>query len=258
MAGYDIAALLIHISRLTIRNSLHKAIISALYKGTRRLTHLTDAVCLVHVRVVPVLIHTHIQIHYISFFKRARIGYPMTNALVNRCATTSWKFVVVQWRWISIVRDDVFVNYPVDLFRCHTWLNSSVPCIHCTSGNFTGCTDFDYFVWSIYRYLLVCQRLKTGIRRAGLRVIGLLDVIWYFAVASEGVWERSQWSRELEARFNLLFSFGVHHLVELPQLFETFLRAIVAGLELKLLARGTLHRGWFAAVRVLAHVAGHF
>ena len=103
VAGYDVAALLVHVSWLAVRDGLHEAVVSSLNERARRLTHLTYAICFIHVRMIPILVHTHIQIHYIAFFERARVGYSMTNALIDRSATASRELVVVQRRRVGIV-----------------------------------------------------------------------------------------------------------------------------------------------------------
>lgn len=150
------------------------------------------------------------------------------------------------------------MDHSVDLLSRHARLDSRVPCIDCSSRNFADCTDLLEVFCAIHRHLLVGQLLETRVRRSRLRVIWLLDVVRYLPMASEGVRERSQRSSELEARFDLLFSLLVDHLVHLPHRFEAGLRAVVTRLQLHLQTRRALHRGWLAALRVFAQMAGHF
>jgi len=76
--------------------------------------------------VEAILVNTNVQVHNVSFFKRARVGNPVANALVDGSATAPGEVVIIQRRRVCLLADGVFMHDSVDFLGGDTWLDSAV------------------------------------------------------------------------------------------------------------------------------------
>ena len=74
-------------------------------------------------------IRSHVEVDNVAFLQRSCVGNAVTNNLIDRGAAATREVIVVSWRWIGSLRDDVVVHNFINLLCCHTWCDGSMPCI---------------------------------------------------------------------------------------------------------------------------------
>ena len=117
------------LSWFTIFNSFHYSIMCSLNQLPWTLTHIPNTICFIQIGMEPIFEAAYININDITILQWPRIGNTMTNNFINGSTATPWKPIIIEWRWISTVRNQIIINNLVDLLSCDTNANFRVCCI---------------------------------------------------------------------------------------------------------------------------------
>ena len=202
----------------------------------------------------PVLVRCDVEVDDVSILKWPRVRDAMADDFIDRRAAAAGEVVVVAWRRVGALRDDVVMNDLVDLLSCHTWRDNRMAGVEGLSGDAAHAPQLLQIVVIRHRHRLVSQRLEVLVWRAGCCVIGLLDVVGDRSQALERVREWAQRTCEGSRRLPRLVHCGllVRQLVELPEASEALLATEERGRQAQLNAGRTLHRGRVRTVRSCA------
>lgn len=92
----DVSALLVHRSWLAVLDGFSQTVVGRLDQVDATLAHVANQVSLIHVGVVPVLVHTDIEVDDVTVLQRPSVWDPVADALVYAGAARAREFVVVQ------------------------------------------------------------------------------------------------------------------------------------------------------------------
>jgi hypothetical protein len=156
----------------------------------------------------------------------------MTNTFVHWGTARSWEIVVIQWRWISSLRNNIIVNYFINLLSGHTRGNHFMTCVNCSSSNQANLSNCNNFLVSMNWRCFVPQLLKRGIWLSRFSVVWTLDIVRDRPFTSEWIWEWSKRTSELKSTFDSFISFFVRKFVHSPKFFKANLTAEKCWFEL--------------------------
>ena len=233
MISNNISNLSVHFTWCTVSDTLHQAIVSCFDQSSWTFWSFPDAICFVHISVEPiVVVTTDINVYDISLLKRSSIWDSVTNDFVDWGATTSWELIIVQGRWVSVVRYEVLVNNFINFFGGNTWGNKSMSSIDCSSGNFAWGSWFLDFISGMNWCVLISNFLERSIWHRSLCVIWSPDTIRYSSMSNKTIRERSHWPSISKSSLYLFISLLVTEFMHWPQLLKAFLGAEVTWLQL--------------------------
>ena len=209
MIRNNITNFFIHISRFTIGNWFHEAIVCCFYQCSTTFWYFSNAVSFIHVWVESIVVATDIDVYDVTFLKFPLVWDSMTNDFIDGGAATSWELIIVQRRWVRIMCNNVLVNNSIDFFSGHSNSYSFVCRIDSSSADQAWLSALlNFFRW-VHRSRFICDVLKVPVGLRSLGVVRSLDMIWYFSVRCETVWKRSHWSSKSKTRFFFLINFFV-------------------------------------------------
>ena len=206
----------------------------------------------------PIFIRCDVEIDDVSVLERSSIWNTVTNDLINGSTAAPGEVVIVTWRWVGPLRNDIVMHDPIDFLCSDPGGHNCMASVKGLSSYTTHPSQLLQVIIISHWHLLVCECLEVLIRRTGRRVVWLLDVVRDFTKASEGVWEGTQRTSECSCWLGrLAYSrFLMAHLVELPETCEALLSTEEYGWQAKLNARWTLHGGRIRTVRCCACLLG--
>ena len=133
------------------------------------------------------MVATNVYVDNISFLEGSGVWDSVTNYFVNRGAATSWEFIIVQRRRISIILNKIIMNHLINFFSCYPWRNNPVRCINPSSRNFTRCSRLGDFFFRMNIYRFISQILETPIRRRSLCIIWFLNTIRHSSMSDKTI-----------------------------------------------------------------------
>jgi hypothetical protein len=99
----------------------------------------------------PILVDRDIAVDDVTILKRSEVRNSMANDLIDTGTETLREFVIVQWTWVSVMRDDAFMDDTVYLIGRHSFLTCSMGRVKNNPSYSASLSNTFYLLWSIDR-----------------------------------------------------------------------------------------------------------
>lgn len=102
-----------------------------------------------------IFITTDIKVDNVAFYQWSGIWDSMTDDFVDGSAAAPWELIIIKWRRIGIISDDIVMDHFVDLLGCHTWSYNCMTSVQSASSNLTSFSNNFNFFSSMHWWYLV-------------------------------------------------------------------------------------------------------
>jgi hypothetical protein len=183
--------------------------------------------------VEAVFVARNIDIKNVAVFEGPGVRNSMANDLVYGGAARPWEIVIIQWTWVSSLRNDVIVHCFINSFGGNPDSSSFMTNVNGTSGDSASFSYLDKILTLVNRRLFVSKCLKSNVWGASFGIIRFFNFIWNTSFSLKSIRKRSHGSSILKSLriFFFLFLFDVAHFMELPKGLEALLTTEISRLE---------------------------